>query len=89
MLLGDGEGVVGQNLVLGGVAGSKAAVSLRAGVGRGAAGNVPLVRPVAVDVGADASRSSTGLTVLAPETSALVGEDETWVAMLVEGQSPQ
>ena len=51
---------------LGGVAGADAAEVLGAGVGRGTAGDIPLVRPVAVDIVAEAVAARGGLTVLAP-----------------------
>lgn len=70
--LGEGD----ESLVLGGVAGREALVGLAALVGRGAAGELPLVRPVAVDVGAYARRAGAGLAVLAPETIVGLGVDE-------------
>ena len=56
---------------LGRVAGRGALEVLGAGAGRGAAGDGPLVGPVAVDVVADASAAAGGLAVLTPE--AVVG----------------
>ncbi len=74
---GGGEGREG--LHLGRVAGGLAFVGLGAGGRGGAAGELPLVGPVAVDVGADAGLTGAGLAVLAPETVVGLGVDEAWV----------
>ena len=66
-------GVLDEDLVLRGVAGLLATVGLVARVGGRTALNVPFVRPVAVDVGADARSAVTLLTVLAPQTVLGVG----------------
>lgn len=39
---------------------------------------MPVVRPVAVAVGADAGRVGAGLAVLAPEAVGGLGVDEAW-----------
>lgn len=76
VLEGGGEG--GQGSDLGGVAGGEALVGLGAGRGGGAAGEGPLVVPVAVLVGADAGLAGAGLAVLAPEAVVGLGVDESW-----------
>jgi hypothetical protein len=76
--LGDGEDVVGVDGHLGGVAGGLTPVLQVARVGRRAAGDVPLVGPVAVEVGAYAGGPDAGLPVLAPEAILGVAEDEAW-----------
>lgn len=66
--------------VLRGVAGDLAFVGFGAGVGGGAACDFPFVRPVAVDVAADAGVSADGLTILAPETvGGLCVDKAVWV----------
>lgn len=62
--------------VLGCVAGLLPPVRLGARAGRGSVA-VPLVWPVAVDVGADGARSRSRLPVLAPKTIGGLGVDET------------
>lgn len=69
--LGDGHGVVYEDAVFGGVTGGLAAVGFVAGVGGGAAGDVPLVWPVAVDISTNARLAGAALAVLSPE--AVVG----------------
>jgi hypothetical protein len=62
------------------ISGCLALVGLRAWVSASTAGELPLVRPVAVDVSADAAVSADGLAVLAPETISCLGVDESvWV----------
>jgi hypothetical protein len=75
---GEGVDVADEGLVLGRVAGGDAAVRLGAGARGGAAGDGPLVGPVAVDVGADAAGAGADLAVLAPETVVGGGVDEAW-----------
>lgn len=66
-LLGlDRVDLVPQGLVLGGIAGGRALEVLGAGVRRGSSSDVPLVRPVAVDVVAEAAASGGRLSVLTP-----------------------
>lgn len=60
---------VGQRLGLRRVAGRRATEVLRARVSRGA-GTLPLVRPVAVDVVAEAAGARRGLAILAPHAVA-------------------
>jgi hypothetical protein len=70
----------GKTTVLRCVSGCLALVCLRAGVGASTASELPLVRPVAVDVSANAAVSADGLTVLAPKTIRCLGVDESvWV----------
>lgn len=66
--LGGLEGVDfgGQSLGLGGVASSGALEVLGAGVGGSAAGDLPFVGPVTVDVVSQTGASGGGLSVLAP-----------------------
>lgn len=57
------------------------------GVGGGTASQFPLVRPVAVDVTANAGASRDGLTVLAPETVGGLSVDEAYHYELVTIQT--
>lgn len=66
----------GEGSGLGGVAGRGALEVLGAGVGGGAAGDGPLVGPVAVDVVAEAAAAGGGLAVLAPQAVGGLGVDE-------------
>ena len=83
----------GEGLGLGGVAGADAAKVVGAGVGRGATGDVPLVRPVAVDVVAEAVAARGGLAVLAPHAvgrlrvlEACCGGVRWWMSKDEEGE---
>lgn len=82
-----GESVVREDLVLGGVAGSLSAVGLVARVGRGATSNVPLVRPVAVDVCSDAARAIALLAVLAPQAVLGLRVSEAWLVSTWESRT--
>lgn len=64
--------------VLGGVTGGDALVGLGARAGGGAPRELPLVGPVAVDVGSDARGAGAGLAVLAPEALVGLGVDEAF-----------
>lgn len=72
----DAADEVGQVGSLGGIRGGSSLVVLGAGVSGSTASNGPLEVPVTVDVTANASAASVGLTVLAPQTSVGLGEDE-------------
>lgn len=74
----DGGELVDEGCRLGGVACGGAAEVLGAGAGGGAAGDVPLVGPVAVDVVAETGAAAGGLPVLAPETVVGLGVEEAW-----------
>jgi len=70
----------GKPTILRCISGCLALVSFRARVGASSAGKLPLVRPVAIDVSANAAVSADGLAVLAPETIRCLGVDKTiWV----------
>lgn len=56
---------------------SLALVCLGARVGAGTVGELPLVRPVTVDVSTNAAASADGLAVLAPESVGCLTVDET------------
>lgn len=70
--------VIAKDSILGGVASSGALVVLCAGVSRSAAGDGPLVRPIAVNITANARVAAVGLTVLAPKAVISLGEYEAW-----------
>lgn len=79
-VLGKGPHVVDQDSIFGRVACCLSTVCLVTGAGGRAAGDIPLVGPVAVDVGADAGLATASLAVLAPETVVAGGVDETWTS---------
>jgi len=66
----------GEDAVLWSIARSLALVGLGAWARGGAAGYLPFVGPVAVDIAADAGVTADGLTVLAPQTVGGLGVDK-------------
>ena len=66
-VLRDGHGVVDQSLVLRSVTSLNAAICLIARILRCATGNVPLIWPVAVDIGADARLVRMLLSIFTPK----------------------
>lgn len=72
-----------ESFVFGSIASLHAAVCLVASISGGTAGDIPLMRPVSVEIGADAFLTSSLLAVLSPQPVVSYSINEAYEAVSI------